>query len=100
MDFAKDSYIYESSIIPTPDLTNKTHLNYYSEARGSRVATPVYGDDAAVTGKLISETELELTFDTLVSEGVIQHYEIDIVGENQSMNRKSFQAKLFSGKIL
>lgn len=93
VDYRKDGQpIWNVIIVPAPDLDNKTHLNYYTDARASRVAMPVYDADAEIEAKLISATELEITFDTLLSEGVVQSYEIEIVNETTSLTYGSFQA--------
>lgn len=93
IDFMKDgSPIWNTIIIPSPDLQNKTHLNYYSEARASRVEAPVYTANETLDAKLVSANELELTFDTLLSEGVVQEYEIEITNAETTLFYQSYQA--------
>lgn len=83
--------MYDQIIIPAPDLVNKTHLSYYSEARTQRTPAPQFREGSAVEADYISETDMQVTFDTCVSEGRVQYYVIDFEHSSRVDTFKSYQ---------
>ncbi len=93
IDFLHDGrQMYESVVIPAPDLSAKTHLNYFGEARASRVAAPAFGESATVVADYVSDKDTEVTFDTCTSEGVVQYYIIDFEHDDTVTTFKSYAA--------
>ncbi len=93
IDFLHDGrQMYESVVIPAPDLKGKTHLNYYGEARASRVATPAFAENSSVQADYVSDKDTQVTFDTCTSEGVVQYYIIDFEHDDTVSTFKSYAA--------
>lgn len=92
IDFLHDGrQMYEQIVIPAPDIVNKTHLSYYSEARTSRTAAPQFKEGASVEADYVSETDMQVTFDTCTSDGIVQYYVIDFEHSGRVDTFKSYQ---------
>ncbi|MBQ9482536.1 MAG: metallophosphoesterase, partial [Clostridia bacterium] len=82
--------IVDRVIIPAADLVNKTNLNYYTEARAERYPAPEFSANASLAADATSENSMEVTFDTIICDSVVQYYVIDIEDESGTRTFKSY----------